>query len=105
MSAQHTPGPWVVDGEDVIERTGFLGGVYIAQNGNGRVAEAFCNCLVVEDEECRANARLIAAAPELLAALEDAESIFGPEEGEEHKAPHWAKRARAAIAKATGAAS
>lgn len=66
MNTTHTPGPWVVDGDDIIARTRF--GVYIAKEGDGRVAQAFSNCLVTTDAECLANARLIAAAPELLEA-------------------------------------
>jgi hypothetical protein len=68
----HTPGPWVLDGDNIIERTGFLGGVYIAHKDSGRVAETFVNCRVTAASECRANARLIAAAPELLEACKDA---------------------------------
>lgn len=69
-AAQHTAGPWKVDGDDIIERTGNLRGVYIAQDseGGGRIGQTFANCLVTTDEECRANAALWAAAPELLAA-------------------------------------
>ena len=62
-------GMWVVDDEDdIIERTGNLHGVYVAHKGSGRVAQAFRNCRVTTDSECRANARLIAAAPDLIAA-------------------------------------
>jgi hypothetical protein len=93
----HTPGPWVLDGDDIIERTGFLGGVYVAHKDSGRVAEAFVNCRVTTDDECRANARLIAAAPDLLNALKTLASV-----AESRGIP--ADAARAAIAKATGAA-
>jgi hypothetical protein len=51
----------------------------------------------------KANARLIAAAPDLLAALEDALSIFEfGDDDETVLAPKWVARARAAIAKAEG---
>ncbi len=65
MSEQkHTPGPWV----SAPQRTNTL---IVAANGT-RVAESYG----VTDEEPRANARLIAAAPELLAALKE---ILGAE--------------------------
>ena len=50
----HTPGPWLVD-EDCAWWIGAAG---------HRVAEAFGGA------ECNANAKLIAAAPDLLAALQ-----------------------------------
>lgn len=52
---QHTPGPWTQNGTDICGNEAFL-----ADADSG----AFSH------EECLANARLIAAAPDLLAALE-----------------------------------
>ena len=49
MSAQHTPGPWTTDGVLIKSPSGLIAHVY-PDNGD-------------------ANARLIAAAPELLAVL------------------------------------
>ena len=62
----HTPGPWRLDGD---RRNGWdnLTGAYVAQEEGGRICECFANCLVRHDETLRANARLIAAAPDLLA--------------------------------------
>ena len=59
----HTPGPWAAtDIGLVTARDGAESVVYMGQ------------CLNAHDaERCAANARLIAAAPELLAALEVAE--------------------------------
>lgn len=57
---QHTPGPWHTNG----------GNIY-AQRNPGGIRTSICE--VFRDagyDACRANARLIAAAPELLAALE-----------------------------------
>jgi len=88
---KHTPGPWVVDG-DVIRGD---------QQRNGSISVA--SMLDVSypygrraGESKHANARLIAAAPELLEALQAllAESVY------ESMAT---ATARAAIAKATGA--
>lgn len=68
MKAKHTPGPWKIDvelgsrhGEFLIAKdAGDRGrGIAIAETRAGSGSE-------------RANARLIAAAPELLAALQDA---------------------------------
>ncbi|MDX7487218.1 hypothetical protein [Serratia marcescens] len=66
---KHTPGPWVVD-EDEHSTAGGLIGIYVSQNGDGRIGQVFGNCLVTTDDELRANAALFAAAPDLLTALE-----------------------------------
>ncbi|HZV36620.1 MAG TPA: hypothetical protein VFB72_18730 [Verrucomicrobiae bacterium] len=69
MSAEtkHTPGPWIADGGYIQSTTAkmFGGGAVIV--ADPYVSEAF-----ISDEEVDANARLIAAAPELLEALIDA---------------------------------
>ena len=104
MSA-HTPGPWEVKPEE-CDRP------YIRVRGT-RLGGRFkvCNVLTPvyegvhkrEADETRANARLIAAAPELLAALQ----VFAERNSSEEfititvKTAHVDK-ARAAIAKATG---
>ena len=104
MSTQHTPGPWHWEADEV--KGDPFNRVRYQVTALGRtVTRVYYSSFEGGQTNAESDARLIAAAPELLAALEDAESIFGPEEGEEHKAPHWAKRARAAIAKATGSAS
>jgi len=96
MSVPHTPGPWRVSGDEVPE-------CWIIENGEGD--------FIAQCEDRRGfvsldgivNARLIAAAPELLEALTVlADNI-------EHAFPALASlgpltAARAAIAKATGAA-
>lgn len=64
----HTPGPFVV-ADDIINEHGNLVGVYIAKQNNGMVGQTFANCLVKKDEQLRANARLFAASPELLALV------------------------------------
>ena len=93
-NTQHTPGPWFVDinGEGAITAPD---GMLIARMQNA-----------YRDDLRESNARLIAAAPELLAALQDlaeeaARSVY-PQPDKPDSA--WAKlvRARAAIAKATG---
>lgn len=79
MEHKHTPGPWTVTRADWDEETGdaayTLDGV---------------------KELCIADARLIAAAPDLLEALQAVVDAAGPEAGPE------IGKAEVAIAKATG---
>ena len=99
MTTQHTPGPWNVTGLCVREQDGGLVASIIDLWHDQKTPKA----------EKNANAALIAAAPELLAALIDLMamidspqiSIYGVVDQQ------WtvAKReTRAAIARATGAA-
>ena len=88
MSTQHTPAPWTTDGDaysgnlDIIALT-------------GRIAMLDCEFSEETEDVLTANARLIAAAPDLLHALRDAVEIL---EGTGLDASIQ----RAAIAKATG---
>jgi len=97
MTTQHTPGPWRLSSGDETE----------IFSGAKPVARAHCGGLTsVKLPEAEANARLIAAAPELLAALEEMYALYADhaqydEEGHETAAIN---SARAAIARATGAA-
>jgi hypothetical protein len=97
---QHTPGPWDVNEPDA------KGGVWVdAQDG---LTVARVGGGVSPVAEAIANARLIAAAPELLAALGKAlESIEGQAELLRHCGASYGigatlAQARAAIARATG---
>lgn len=63
----HTPGPWVSEGRSVRRDSGLGYGEMIASVTGGAKSGPF---FVEDDEECEANARLIAAAPDLLEALE-----------------------------------
>lgn len=93
MSAKHTPGPWRVVISDNGDRC------EIEAANKDCVARAFAPFpFDTSWDERDANARLIAAAPELLEALQDLVDtgfVGGPQ----------LKRAQAAIAKATGSAS
>lgn len=83
----HTPGPWqVVNAKDVFTAPGApnAAGVCAEQNDGWQIADcgSFFGCVIGDsahemsmDEE-RANARLIAAAPELLAAAREALSAM-----------------------------
>ena len=63
-------------------------------------------CTVDDDwnpDITQATARLIAAAPDLLAALNEALDEVDAAQAEGYPAPDWAAAARAAVAKAAGA--
>lgn len=96
MNARHTPGPWVVQ-----KSNGLHDGQHdfaIHATKAKVLAEAFgrdSNGNIISAE---ANARLIAAAPDLLKALKGFVSNSSVVIG----LPHAARAARAAIAKAEG---
>jgi hypothetical protein len=85
--AKHTPGPWFLDDDGRIFDTPDRGQL-VAEVATADPAEP-------PAEEDVANARLIAAAPDLLAALEKVVAIS------DRKHDAW-DEARAAIAKAEG---
>ena len=87
-TTQHTPGPWA------INRAGYL-----------EMAGETCECSAADVStlrapyaEANANLRLVAAAPDLLAALEKAMRLYGVDMQPAHR-----DEFRAAIAKATRA--
>lgn len=92
MSAQHTPGPWVAEleteGAFSIEADGM--GI-----GRGLLVIASRNQHPFFPEQMHANALLLAAAPDLLAALQEAKANAGNPEA-------VYRITSAAIAKATG---
>lgn len=101
MSAQHTPGPWHYG----INRSGHS---FLVKDPEGRLV---CNMSWHHSSrehyplqaESEANARLIAAAPELLEALTAAWNSMDTSIPGSPGSP--IEKARAALAKATGAAS
>jgi hypothetical protein len=108
--ATHTPGPWYVRDEHP-EKSTFNVGTITGEAYVGEVAVVFRTKLLAEPEHL-ANARLIAAAPDLLAALKElGDWIAG---GLQASAEAWpdakclqhteelAARARAAVDKAEG---
>lgn len=100
MTTTHTPGPWSADWGYIVapDVTGKHVDLYVAT-----IAEEDEDGRVVPEHERDANARLIAAAPDLLAALREAFNAFAFDD----EGPVWADstiaKARAAIARATGA--
>lgn len=94
---KHTPGPWIAcEHGDYSDYDGNCI-VILGEGGDIRTAVV----LGFDNDENRANARLIASAPDLLALLVELIDIEGPQPG----TSAWAEKARAAIAKATGSAS
>lgn len=68
--AKHAPGPWKATGYDVRQ----AGGRYIAYTGPHHTAPADYPVACMREDE--ANARLIAAAPDLLAACKEALEVI-----------------------------
>jgi hypothetical protein len=92
MSVQHTPGPWQVNSNDPLH--------VCDADGESRGCSPIAFVQVGNDGRwtAKANARLIAAAPELLERLEEL-----LEYSENLRGSGVYNRARAAINKATGA--
>jgi hypothetical protein len=95
-SGQHTPGPW-----NILSPKGTLAGWRIASNDDCTVA------FVVErlnNDAADSNARLIAAAPELLEALKECITPLGSDSEQQlrERLCNINGIARAAIAKAEG---
>jgi hypothetical protein len=93
---KHTPGPWKFRDDSKFFKTNPFS-VYI--QGGGVHSAAIANIprkQTIPEEEARANALLIAAAPDLLEALKFAQSIIG------HPDDVGSQMIAAAIAKATG---
>ena len=95
MSATHTPGPWQVS------RTDPNGQPIVASATDLELATCWHHCVGGMEREAHANARLIAAAPELLEALKAIvdDLLDGDDTGALQVAQH---AGLAAISKATG---
>lgn len=89
MKNQHTPGPWAVSPYNNI----------VSKNGTVAKTEQMPGN---DDEERKANAHLIAAAPDLLSALQEMMSVFQDHEQYDEESAEVVSIARAAIAKAGG---
>ncbi len=98
MSAQHTPGPWRLDKDDllILGPLGVRGVIAEVQSHNEAGA------LI---PECEGNSRLIATAPDLLAALQALAQHAGPYIPRSPSLAQAYTDACAAIVRATGSAS
>lgn len=98
--SKHTPGPWRA------EMNGFSRMAVVDKNNNYLTFKAGSSRM--PEFELEANANLIAAAPDLLASLEELFEIgtvfLSAIEGNDHLTDfeEWADQARKAIAKARG---
>ncbi len=102
QKAQHTPGPWKVGSRDERDYLGSMNpySLYYIEASNHEVIAELDSCGVEHMPHLAANARLIAAAPELLAMLKRALAgleLAGSSGG-------TVEAIRAAIAKAEGRA-
>lgn len=99
MSEQkHTPGPWTWNGKDMPYAD--------ITDANGCVVAGVneCDCATDADarREERANARLIASAPDLLAALRTTDAAMRAHPGGDCRSAEDIEAARRAIARAEG---
>lgn len=106
MSA-HTPGPWIRDGLTVyaLMTAGWRRGVEMFKNRFSALVQCDREC---SKEEAEANARLIAAAPELLTELDECRKFLEDMHCQPAEITVAESQARhsavlAVIAKATGA--
>lgn len=95
----HTPGPWEIRSrhESRMDHTTVVRSVAIPGHDYIEVSR-LTDPTPEQDQVARANVRLIAAAPELLALLKELIDIEGPQPGH----IEWARKVQAAIAKAEG---
>ena len=98
--ARHTPGPWQFNESDRDNEDGGFINIYCQDNASAQIAEVVPTFGYASADI--ANARLIAAAPELLAALQEAEFFMGGFDDAGEDRPECLDRVRAAITKATG---
>jgi hypothetical protein len=96
MSAKHTPGPWHIE---EITPSDFHD-CYILGAPNGVYDDIIATVQCTDLPQCMADARLIAAAPDLLAALQDIVQASDANNGD--SLMNAIQAAEAAIAKATG---
>ena len=109
--AKHTPGPWLI-AESVASRHAITNMRRIRSKNEGLEHGAVCDVYGIQDgSEASANASLIAAAPDLLEALQgilgyfDSGNSVSVSQATIKARSDEVKAARAAIAKATGQTS
>lgn len=106
MTTQHTPGPWrilvVYDSAECQQKVTVCTPYTYAKDGTGISEQHVSDCGAYTDGEVYANARLIAAAPDLLAALKGLRALIIGECGASTYECVDGEQADAAIAKAEG---
>lgn len=113
MSTKHTPGPWTVtESSDWTGMSGVSLGIDDAAGQDGERDYHLATVVHGDPDELAANARLIASAPELMQALQEAENALDDYVerleklgGQMNYGRKVLMQARAAIAKATGSAA
>jgi hypothetical protein len=98
--SRHTAGPWEATDLTTIGKT-LTGCPLILDASGNRITVVEFSPIIKDFEELQANARLIAAAPELLEALESAIGILRGHQETPEKIERYTK-ATAVIAKAKG---
>lgn len=98
MTQTHTPGPWEDNG------AGLIYGQVQGDDDEAPFVADVCNNggAGIYSEQEKINARLIAAAPELLEALDNLAEHIDSKSGDFAMRAHFLKEAFAAIAKARG---
>lgn len=107
--SEHTPGPWFVHdfSEICLEQAPQVGDVTVSCDHPATITVArMGRALTATIEEARANARLIAAAPDLLEAMEGivhfSDAVAYREDILSVSLRQWIDAGRSAIAKAEG---
>ena len=102
MTTQHTPGPWKA--AHAIQDDAAARYIWSMTDKATGHRELVATIPYAEGDHINADARLISAAPDLLAALIECERIANElfQETGLHEYMHASDRAREAIAKATG---
>ena len=93
MKIKYTPGPWTTSHENL--------GHFKLEAGNVAIIDG-CGCCDSPWLSSEADARLIAAAPDLLEALTEMEEHFRGYQDDDGFSKAMFKQVRAALAKATG---
>lgn len=98
----HTPGEWLTDGNTVyaLDEAGRVNRFSVMITGGYSSAPVYGDRIRTTPEELAANARLIAAAPDLLAALRAAMHVLEHTQVTPSGVERY-ERAKAAITKAT----
>lgn len=97
---QHTPGPWLFEDISSATENDGMGYIYGLRSTSDPIAHT--GDAVFTPKENRANAHLIAAAPDLLEALQSMMGFYGMDERRGEVSGVIFDEARAALAKAKG---